>query len=1218
LSHDPHDGPHDGSVRNGTVNGHPGREVSGGAGGEGVAPRVAVVCVTWNRKNDVANQLGALARQTYPRDRMDVIVVDNASTDGTLEHLAGTWRPERVVQNATSMAHEPNFGPPAPPPRPDGAREGEPNAGGWGSFTIVRNASNMGGCGGFNTGFGYVDQRIGRDGRGDVGFVWLVDDDAEAPPDALEQLTKAAAADEKIGLVGSRTVSILDRKTTIETTIYYDVVKGSMSDEPPEHHPLHASHRAWIARVGGTKGEREFHGCRDVDVVSACSMLARWSAAKKVGFWDYRYFIYCDDADWCLRFAAAGYRVVLNLDAVILHTPWNLKLTPARIYYAQRNAVWMAQKVVPFVPGLRGLRRGLKRVTGGWMKTLLKDAVRAATHRRLFHADIIRRTADDIATGTWGKTGSDGPASEPVIEALARTGALSGAGDGGGGGAGARVAIMCTTPPMLGAARELRRHVKEQVAARGMGEREPAWVEVVRDGLPEPTDPDGALTPPAQRVVFGHTLKSRIFRQKSLILKRPRAVVVFDQTNDMPLVTGRWNVHIDMKKPGAAQLERDGVLARAKFGVRWLRSLARCGWYALRVRPFDKAHDYGWRPESVVPGGGASRGALSRAGAAAAPVPPGWSVSERPMNVAILGWARLSAQQWEGSGYNWSASELARGLVMSGHAVSYLQSGMTYRLSGGWAGPRVAHRERWGGVECYDLMNSPNLSPASSNFQNMRVEMSCPEQTRIVLAWLDRVGAQVVHIHSLEGYGLDIIQAIKKAGRAVVVTPHNYWYVCPQVDLLHQETRVCMDYDGGKRCVGCLPSIPPGKMKRKRRVGQTLERILGIYTADVVRKTIYGVKPAARSVLKGKLPRPEPLPRLNPDWLVDPELAHGFAYTAPLPQHPSNSEPAAPHERGEMVHDLTVKEKERAKPFDAAPPDANERIVANRDRHLVVLNEYGERRQAGVAALNAADFVIPPSDFLRRLHVSMGVDEARTRWVRLGQPHFDQINRRARRSPYYDARPWDPASATRPLRFAFLGTTRSNKGVEVLAAAIPLLARDVRRRCHITIRAHGWEWPLRKRLARFPEVTVYGGYDLYQLIGAAGEYDVGLLPHIWLENSPLVMLEHLHAGKFMVASRLGGPPDWIVEGKNGMLFTAGRPDELAACMTRLVTGEVAIPSPREVHEASTLRSYPDHVREVERVYREALGEPDEQSATNGLRNQPDIVTVREQAAISRV
>src|SRR5690606_30581709 len=98
--------------------------------------------------------------------------------------------------------------------------------------------------------------------------------------------------------------------------------------------------------------------------------------------------------------------------------------------------------------------------------------------------------------------------------------------------------------------------------------------------------------------------------------------------------------------------------------------------------------------------------------------------------------------------------------------------------------------------------------------------------------------------------------------------------------------------------------------------------------------------------------------------------------------------------------------------------------------HLNVLNNYGRRRLAGIEALNAASLVTPPSDFVRRVYVSMGLEEHRSRVVRLGQPHFDQIHRRAKRSPFYDARPWDPASATRPLRIAYLGTLRPSKGVD--------------------------------------------------------------------------------------------------------------------------------------------------------------------------------------------
>lgn len=552
-----------------------------------------------------------------------------------------------------------------------------------------------------------------------------------------------------------------------------------------------------------------------------------------------------------------------------------------------------------------------------------------------------------------------------------------------------------------------------------------------------------------------------------------------------------------------------------------------------------------------------------------------WPRAVRPLSIAMIGWARLSSQGREGSGYNLSKSDLARGLAMMGHRVCHLQSGMTYRLG---RKPHIAHREDWAGIRCFELRNAPNIAPAACNFANVQTETSSPATTRLVLEWLRAINADIVHIHSQEGYGLDLIGAIEDAGIAVVVTLHNYWFICPQVDLLYREAEVCLDYAGGTRCVGCLPDRNVVRLKRQRATGQTLETLLGLYRADVIRKTVYGIKPTVKDLLRGRLIAGYRPPILNPERLPDPELALGF-----------RTESGAVAD-GTLTHDAPLQPGEEPRDYVRAAADTNERLLANRDVHLTVLNDYGKRRRAGVAALNRASMVIPPSDYLRRVHVAMGVEDDRTRWVRLGQPHFDQINRRTRRSPFYDARPWQAVNPTRPLRFGFFGTTRPNKGLEVLTRAIPLLEPWVRQRCQFTIRAQGWESGFKKRLSRFPEVCVWpgAGYDLLQLIGSGGDYDVGILPHIWLENSPLVLLENLHAGKFVVCSRLGGPVDWVKDGVNGLLFPGGDEQALAHCITRLVRGDVEIPSPREIHQATTLQSYPGHVSEVESIYRELL------------------------------
>ena len=435
--------------------------------------------------------------------------------------------------------------------------------------------------------------------------------------------------------------------------------------------------------------------------------------------------------------------------------------------------------------------------------------------------------------------------------------------------------------------------------------------------------------------------------------------------------------------------------------------------------------------------------------------PAGWPVTDRPLRVAILGWARLSFQGTQGSGYNLSASELAAGLRMSGHRVFYLCSGRRYSL---WPGMSITPTEAWRGIECFDLVNSPNISPASYNFTNLGLETRCPVQSRLVLRWLERTRIDVVHIHSLEGFGLDLIGEIRQSGRPVVVTPHNYWYGCPQVDLMQDEVSLCRDYEGGRKCVGCIASKPAWKSRWKRRIGHPLERLVGVGISGLIRKAGKEVPLQVRRLLRGSID--EPTFSRDPD----PEIGLGFSVSA-----------GSAGDSGLIRHNLGPEPGDgRRKPVGATAVDENEKFLAG-DHHLTVLNEYGQRRLDGVAALNQASLVTPPSDFVRRVYVKMGLAESRSRVVRLGQPHFDQINRRTRRSPFYTSRPRDPRTAKRPLRFGFFGAMRPSKGIDVLVAAIPLLPREVRQRCQFHIRAQGYDWPLRKALSLYPGVSFSGG-----------------------------------------------------------------------------------------------------------------------------------------------
>jgi len=58
---------------------------------------------------------------------------------------------------------------------------------------------------------------------------------------------------------------------------------------------------------------------REVDVVSGMFMFVRKEAINAVGVMDEDYFVYAEEADWCYRFWEAGWRCLFTPDAKILH-----------------------------------------------------------------------------------------------------------------------------------------------------------------------------------------------------------------------------------------------------------------------------------------------------------------------------------------------------------------------------------------------------------------------------------------------------------------------------------------------------------------------------------------------------------------------------------------------------------------------------------------------------------------------------------------------------------------------------------------------------------------------------------------------------------------------------------------------------------------------------------------------------------------------------------
>src|SRR5215216_5764254 len=65
-------------------------------------PRLSIVIVSYNSKRDLDGCLGSLTAQAARVDH-EIVVVDNASRDGTLEHLRRRWPQVRAIDAGANL-----------------------------------------------------------------------------------------------------------------------------------------------------------------------------------------------------------------------------------------------------------------------------------------------------------------------------------------------------------------------------------------------------------------------------------------------------------------------------------------------------------------------------------------------------------------------------------------------------------------------------------------------------------------------------------------------------------------------------------------------------------------------------------------------------------------------------------------------------------------------------------------------------------------------------------------------------------------------------------------------------------------------------------------------------------------------------------------------------------------------------------------------------------
>jgi len=242
---------------------------------------VSVVTVTWNGKRFALECLESLAGTQG--NSPEIIVVDNASTDGT----------------------------------PEAIRERFPNV------TLIQNSENLGFAKANNIGLAVAHGK----------YICLINSDVVVPSGCLERMLDYMERHPDIGLLGPKMIA--PDGSTGQSVMRLPTVWNTLCCSIGLHNIAPKS-----KLFGGFLMKGYAYECiDDVEVLTGWFWMVRRQSLEQVGGLDEQFFIYGEDIDWSYRFKKAGWRVVIYPDAEALHYgAASSAQAPTRFYVEMRRA----------------------------------------------------------------------------------------------------------------------------------------------------------------------------------------------------------------------------------------------------------------------------------------------------------------------------------------------------------------------------------------------------------------------------------------------------------------------------------------------------------------------------------------------------------------------------------------------------------------------------------------------------------------------------------------------------------------------------------------------------------------------------------------------------------------------------------------------------------------------------------------------------------------
>lgn len=198
-------------------------------------------------------------------------------------------------------------------------------------------------------------------------------------------------------------------------------------------------------------------------------------------------------------------------------------------------------------------------------------------------------------------------------------------------------------------------------------------------------------------------------------------------------------------------------------------------------------------------------------------------------------------------------------------------------------------------------------------------------------------------------------------------------------------------------------------------------------------------------------------------------------------------------------------------------------------------------------AVRRADHIIAVSESLKEYWQKWGIPGERITVVHNGVPSWPTLPKRP-----------DPSGT---WTIGTVALFRPRKGIEILLHTIQQLRRDdipVRLLAVGPFETPRYESRVKRLAVRLglEDVVAWMGFTPH-VDSLLSKMDLFVLPSLFGEGLPMVVLEAMSLGVPVVASRVEGIPEVIRNGKDGLLVPPGSPANLADSIKRIISGQIS-------------------------------------------------------------